>query len=104
LNIRAPSPALGDTFFGADTFESIGVFQEKTGTKTVTLSYIGTPNVHVDGTVYLPDTALTANGDLGQFGTQMFLWSLDLQGSTSLDVPPESTFGGKISNRIYLIK
>jgi Flp pilus assembly protein TadG len=104
LNIRAPSPDLGDTFYGADTYAGIGIYQEKIGAKTVLLNFIGTPNVNVDGTAYLPDTAITANGDLTQLGLQVFLWSLDLQGSTTLNPPPEGYFDGGISNRIYLIK
>ena len=76
MNITAPTTG---------QFADVAVYQDPTPGSFVSLSYTGTPNFNITGTVYMPYTDITVNGNttISAFGSEVILNTLNLKGSAS---------------------
>lgn len=89
ITLTPPNPSINN-FAGASTYSGIAIFQDRSDSKPAQLT--GNGNLHVGGTVYLPDAALTLTGNALSFGGSVIADMVSLTGNANVTI--SATSGG----------
>ncbi len=83
VTITPPNPAV-DTYAGADTYQGISVFVDRTSTAANSIT--GNANMNIDGVLYMPNSPLTLAGNGGTEGAEIISNTLNVTGNGTITV------------------
>ncbi|MCE5278746.1 MAG: pilus assembly protein TadG-related protein [Planctomycetaceae bacterium] len=101
VRITPPNPAV-HTFQGADTYEGIAFFQERTSNSSASLS--GNGGMSVDGALYLPGAQLTLTGNGDTLGAQLIVNTLRMTGNGEVTINYDKGNRPPTLTRVFLVE
>jgi len=98
--VSSPDPDV-HSFVGADTYEGIGVFQDRTNANSSTV--IGTSLLDLEGTYYFPSGHLEVGGTSDSFGNQLIADTIDVFGTGSMVINYDDR-NPMLGTRVFLVQ
>lgn len=99
VHITPPDPAV-NAFSGADTYQGVSIFQNRTSTRAGNIS--GNGNLHLDGVIYAPAAGLTLSGYGDTIGAMVITDTLLLTGNGVILVNRATGHVHPLPRNVYL--